>query len=442
MNNTEPNKQIGEVEEIPADVKDTNGIAKGNAKKNSKPTPNNLLPKILCFAAALLVWFYVYGEQSTAYENTYSVPISFESLSTLNSKGYSLINGMDSTVNVKLSGTRSKINGTTTKEITVICDLSQIHSSGEYTVPLTCNSPGGTSVISLEPSAVSIYVDKSDSKSVDVKAEIKSGGTTDLSVKIEQLVPSVESVKVTGPKEALDRISHAAVDIYLAGFIDNTVEWTGELYLVDVNGARYSNPYVKIDVTSVKVMVEVNKYKKVPIKVVYSGADAAELGYDVALSVQSVEIRGNRDIVDKIDFIETEPVDLSEVSSKTTLSVPLIPEAGVEFTDGIGKNAKVVNLTVTPISNSTKKITTKNIVVINVPNGMKATPAEASVTVELSGIRDSIAKLTPENVYAVADLVYCEGEGQYRVDLDIKYPDGIEGIKVEGDYPCDFVISY
>ncbi len=392
--------------------------------------------KIICVLAAMLVWFYASGEQSSTFEKTfYNVEVQYNGLSSLEEQGYTLITGKNAAVDVTVAGKRSEVNNISKSDIIVSTELSSIYAPGEYTLSLVAETPGSTSAKEISPDTVVVYVDKSSQRELQVVPRVTTGGTTELNIKIEELVPAYSTIRVTGPDEELAKISHAAIDVALDRLIDSSVEYTGQIYLVDKNGERYSNTYVKTDKTEIKVTVPVNKYKTVPVEVAYSGATAQELGHEIKLSLESVEIRGNVDIIDGIDSIKTESIDLTNITGNTNIVAELAIPRGAEL---VG-DTDTVTVSVVPHNSNNASITTSNIVLINVPEGFSARLEEKSKTFTFVGSLGAISKLSSKNVYAIADLSAYNSRGTYDVKLSVNYPEST-GATLKDEYFCKITI--
>lgn len=396
----------------------------------------NIWAKVICVLAAMLVWFYASGEQSSTYEkNFYNIDVQYAGLSSLEGQGYTLITGKNATVDITVSGKRSDVNNIGKNDIVVSADVSGIYAPGEYTLSLEVETPGNTSAKDTTPDTVVVYVDKSSQREIPVVPRITTGGTTELDIKIEELIPAYSMVRVTGPDEELSKISYAAIDVALDRLVDSSVEYTGKIYLVDKNNEKYSNAYVKTDKTEIKVTVPVNKYKTVPVEVAYSGSSAEELGHEVTLSLKNVEIRGNVDIIDGIGVLKTESIDLDSITGNTSIVAELAVPPGAEI---VG-DTDTVTVSVVPHSSNSASITTSNIVIINVPEGFSARLEEKSQTFTFIGSAVAVSRLNSKNIYAVADLSAYKAKGTYDVKLSVQYPES-SGAKLKEEYYCKITL--
>lgn len=402
---------------------------------NNKRRTGSFLAKIVCVLAAMVVWFYVSAEQSQTYEKEfYNLDVEYSDIASLEKQGYTLISGDNATVDVIVTGKRNEVNSINKSDIIVSANLSEIYTPDKYTLPLKVEVPGNSSA-RVMPGTIEVYVDKAAQNEIPVEPIIKSGGTTDLNIEIE-LVPELKNVRITGPEEEIAKISHAAIDIKLDGFLNSSTKYKGQIYLVDNSGEKYSNAYVKCSKTELEVFINVNKYKTVPVEASFGDSDADTLGYDVSLSYGSVKIRGNADIVDEIATIYTENIDTARISGSTTLVAELVVPPGVELVDS---NENVI-VTIVPHTANNIEVSTSNIVLINLDDEFSAKIGEESKTFLFSASLVSAPKLTGETIYAIADMSAFSKEGTYDVKLKVVYPD-FDDVNLKGDYYCKVILT-
>ena len=402
---------------------------------------SSFFAKIVCIIAAIMVWFYVSGEQSITFEKEFTgVQIKYE-MGSLIEKGYTLINGKNATVNVTLSGTRRDVNSIKADDIMAKVDLSKITSSGEYPVEIHVSSPGNTVVKNTYPSELKIYVDKTTKKSFKIEPEVHNISMGDSSLKIRKYDLTVSEVWVSGPEEELDKISGAKIDLDFYGekLTNNVTKSNVTIKLVGTDGKEYSNPYVVMDENETDVEVILNKYITVPIKAKYSGKfNLKDSGYSETIEPKEITIRGTPEIVDGISYIETTEINSDSISgARFDVTTGITLPVGAE-TEGTFQ--KTVNITLERV-NGTGEITTDNIIFINCPDGYDCTSAQKEITVIFSGNLDDIDKLNRNNVYLIADLSGIKKAGKYdgvRLRVVSYGLDILENgsVKAEGQYTC------
>lgn len=404
-------------------------------QSNNTRKTGSFLAKIVCVLAAMVVWFYVSAEQSPTYEKEfYNLDVEYTDIVSLEKQGYTIISGSNAKVDVVVTGKRNEVNSIDKSDIIVSANLSGIYTPEKYTLPLKVEVPGNSSAKAM-PGTIVVYVDKAAQKEIPVEPTIKSGGTADLNTEIE-LVPEFKNIRITGPEEEIAKISHAAIDIKLDGFISSSTKYKGQIYLVDNEGEKYSNAYVKCSRSELEIFINVNKYKTVPIQASFGDDDAEKLGYDVSLSYGSVKVRGNADIVDEIETIYTENIDTTRISGNTSLVAELIVPPGVELVDS---NENVI-VTIVPHTANNVEITSSNIVLINLDSNLSAKIGEESKTFLFSASLASASKLSGENIYAIADMSAFNKAGTYDVKLKVVYPD-LDDVNLKGDYYCKVILT-
>ncbi|MBR3993937.1 MAG: hypothetical protein IKI97_01490 [Clostridia bacterium] len=407
---------------------------------------SSFFAKIVCIIAAIMVWFYVSGEQSITFEKEFTgVQIKYE-MGALTEKGYTVINGKNATVNVTLSGTRRDVNSIKNEDIIARVDLSNVNTSGEYPVDIYVSAPGNTVVKNTYPSELKLYIDKTTKKSFKIEPEAHNISMGDSSLKIRRYDLTVNEVWVTGPAEELDKIAGAKIDLDFYGekLTSNVIKSNVTIKLVGDDGKVYSNPYVIMDELKTDVEVVVNKYVTVPIKAKYSGKfNIKDSGYSETIEPKELTIRGTPEIIDGISYIETNEINSDEISGAiydvtTGITLP----GGVETEGTAPKTAKVTLERV----NGTGKITTDNIIFINSPAGYEVSLADKEITVTFSGNLEDIEKLNGNNVYLIADLSGITKAGEYtgiRLRVVSYGLDVIENgsVKVDGQYTCTLNVA-
>lgn len=418
----------------------TQRIASNDSGKDSKGF-SSFFAKLVCVAAAIIVWFYVSGEQSITFEKEFpDVEIKYN-MGALGEKGYKIVNGKNTTVDVTVTGTRREVNDITTDKIAATADLSHINTAGEYSVKINVSTPGNTNVKDIYPYELKLYIDTPIQKSFKVDVSVHNLAMGDSSLKIRNYKLSVNEVWVSGPEEEVNKIAGAKIDLDFSGDrITDSVSRTGvTIKLVDHDGNIYTSPYLTLDESETNVDVIVNKYMTVPIKPKYSGGfDADSAGYSENIEPSEISIKGAPEIISGITYIETAEIDADDIygeayEKEVTLSYP----SGVEPDGSMPENI-VVTLERT---NGKRTVTTANIVLINKSEKLDYSVDAENVSVVFSGNLEDIEKLNEKNVYMIADMVGINSEGKHNGIKLRPYVFGMNvlndgSVKVEGVYNC------
>ena len=204
-----------------------------------------MFAKILSVVAAIVLWFYVVDVQNTVEEkNVYNVPIVIENFKSID--GYNIVSGMDNAVDVVIRGTKSDISDVDSNDIYASVDMSEYTQAGDYKCSVRISAPEGISVVSRSVSQITVSVDKTISRTFEIKPVLTSYS---ISNDYTMGTPILEEyfVRVEGPEEIINSISFAEVRLASLGELKGDKTSRGEVVLVDVDGNTVKSPYLKLN---------------------------------------------------------------------------------------------------------------------------------------------------------------------------------------------------
>ena len=175
----------------------------------------DLIAKVLCVLAAIVLWFYVVITDTVTDERTFSgVAVSLKNLDIIEETlGLSVITGYNATIDITVGGTKSELGRVQADDIKAYVDLKDIAAPGEYTLEVKTSLPGGISVSSMSVNYINVYVDKRTTVSVPVK--VMTNYTMESNYTLGTPQVSSETVNVSGPAEELAEIDCARVTLDL-----------------------------------------------------------------------------------------------------------------------------------------------------------------------------------------------------------------------------------
>jgi YbbR domain-containing protein len=241
-----------------------------------------------------------------------------------------------------------------------------------------------------------------------------------------------EQVTVIGPASSVGLVVSAIVEVNLTG-VRSDIELQYELTARDAGGAV--QPRVRVEPTSAEVRINVEQLETpqvVPVLVDTQGEVAR--GYnvvDINPEPWSVLVTGSLETLQSLDFLSTEPIDISGATATVERSVAL------QIPDGIEADREAVTVTIEIVAAPGERAITVAPVVINVPDGLTAVLQTTSLTVRVAGPTPVLNELTPANFQATVDA---EGlaEGVHTLDVDLTVP---QGITLTGIEPVQAVIA-
>ena len=225
------------------------------------------------------LWIYVVTVVSPESEDTfYNIPVVLNNESVFSDKGLMLTKDEQPTVNLRLRGNRADLNNLKTSDIIVVADLSKINKAGAQSLSYDVSFNGGKEfeIVSQAPNRLSLEVAEWSTK--DVPVEIAYTGTLGLdyiAYKHEATL-DYQTVTVTGPKEVVDQVSKAVVEVNL----DDKTETLSESHrytLCNEDGEPVDAATLKTNVPEVNVTLRIQRVKEIPLylDVIYGGGATA-----------------------------------------------------------------------------------------------------------------------------------------------------------------------
>lgn len=413
---------------------------KNGAKKNGTVRKLNLIPRIVCFVFAFIMWIYVMVVDSPDYEQRFDgVPVDIVGATALEkNSSFSVFSASDITVDVTVKGQKSVISRYSKDDIKVEVDVSGITDGGKQTLPMYFDLPSGLSLVSSSQSTVDLFVDRKVTLEFDVKPKLSSYklGTD---YELGQITCNPQTVRVEGPDSLVGDVSGAAVDIDMNGAdIEKSFVLDGAVYLNDANGDVIQNRYLKLSQSSVSVSVPVYTYKDLTLtaqsKYGYFNENNSKLTFDPP----TVRVKGEPSKLAALDNISVTTIDEKTVADNTTYLVDIVLPEGITLADG---ESSSVNLTVKRVGMSQKVISVKNISV-NAPKDMDYELLTNSVAVTIVADSDIISDITASDITLSADLSsFANSSGNVMVPVTVEFKD-VGGTAFEfGTYNIQVIVG-
>lgn len=365
---------------------------------------------------AFIFWLIIVIDQNPEREITFnSVPVSISATGTnLEKLDMDIVSkNVGETVSVTVKGPSYVVSSLKSDDILVTADLSNIETTGSYTVTLIARKISGKTdydIISINPSTVSIVVDKrrDEYKEVIVSAP---NVTVDLSADPDLICekPEVleEKIHIKGPESEFIRIAEVRAVVEDEIALTSTKTFVGRIKLYDANGNELDPSPFTISAETVNVTVVVNKratFNLIP-SFVNKPSNAPDLKYTITLesgeAITKIDVKGAPDVINALTAVELEPIDFSEISLKNKkFEVGLaLSSENIQPID----NIDTVTLEFDLSGYREKTISSIDIQVINAPSGL--TVDRATVRNVTFCVPKSIAgTFKASNVTATVDL--------------------------------------
>ena len=166
----------------------------------------NIFLKLLSLAFALILWFFVMGEQKQ--ELSYAVPLAIKNLpATL-----MVANEIPSQVDVRISGPRTLLMNLDPKDMGIAVDLKGLQPgiTSFKRLEELFNLPGALKITRLSPSFVDVRLERIKDKKVPVKLIVSGAPAPGFELREIQLTPA--EVLVEGAEGELKNIAQVETD--------------------------------------------------------------------------------------------------------------------------------------------------------------------------------------------------------------------------------------
>lgn len=394
----------------------------------------NFMVQLLAFFGAILMWFYVQGYDSPTHTKEFkNIPVTIIGADVLKEQqGYTVLSGDGSvsmTVDITVSGRRTDISKLKNSDIRVNADISMVSSIGNVSCELTPELPNGLSVAGMSANYISLYIDRSVSKSIPIKVTRTGFVTSGLIV--GQPIAEPSSVIVTGPENVINSIEGAYAELALDR-ISSSINARANLILKNASGEEIHNEYLTMKSSEADIYIPVYEEKTVPLKVNFTGGIYNDENVSVSLNPSVMKIRGLVEAVSEINEI-TISIDESQFIDDEIINSLITLPSGIENVDEIN----VVEIRIkSDFTTKPYALSENNVRLLNTPSGMNCRVSEGSlpINIELYGTEASLSYFDFDDIDATVDLSGITVPGTYSLNLKIDTGSAIYGVYCSNKY--------
>lgn len=352
--------------------------------------------KLLSLVIAIFLWSYIiYSMNPVVDVRMNDIEIVYENLESIENNGYILNSDLQNSVNVTVAGQRRNLLNLTSQHIRVSANLENL-SEGVHTLQLNYSVPEGIALEDYQPS-VNVNVDRVISKEMDVQINRIGNLQENYVLVSNQLTP--ERISIKGARSIVDSVQNLVVDLDLNN-LTNNVTVNREIRAIDETGQEVTGITLGQEFVNMNVIVEMQK--EVEIKPTIVGEVDPELRLEsTSLNRTSVFIQGPPDIINGITSIETQEIDISQMTESGQIPVnlelqddvrPVNPE--LEYT----LDVQIISKT-----NKTLSVEANTITVENLPENKMMTIADSQVEIVIHGFAEDIDQINEEDIRLIID---------------------------------------
>ncbi len=373
---------------------------------------HNFWIKLVCLLVAISVWVYVANSESKVDNFPGSIPLE------IRNKPQELvaIKNIDF-VDLRIIAEHGVWKKLSADSFEAYIDLAGL-DEGTHEVSVRVNSNiEDVQIVQINPAKVLIRLEPVVTKTVPVI--IKAEGSASEGYTAGKGVSSPAKVDISGAKSIIEKISEAVALVNLNGEPENITDKIVSLRAYDEKNEVIKN--VEFNPTQVKVglqIIRASQTKTVGIKVKTSGNPA--MGYwvnQITTEPATVVITGLAGILAQTEYIETEFVDVNDLSSNKVTTATLNLPSDIHLVSG-QRNQVTVRIQISATS-SQKEIEGK-FNYQNLDDNLKITNVDPdSIKVVITGSIDKLKQITSNDVIINVDLSN-HNAGSFSKDISSK----------------------
>lgn len=235
------------------------------------------------------------------------------------------------TVDLRLEVTQETFVDLSVNDFEAYIDLKGL-LAGEHNVPIQVTSKNPkVKVVKIQPDNLKITIEEITSKTVSLSVEVKGNAADNFEA--QDPVYELKDVEVKGPKNLIEKVTEVKAVTNLKGLETSDIKSEISLFAYDEEQNQLKD--LQIIPPSVEVtipVIQIQKEKTVGVRSNLIG-DLDPSGYyikKVQVSPSTVVVQGNTKELKKIDYIETESIDITDLNHNTVKRVNLILPEGIE----------------------------------------------------------------------------------------------------------------
>lgn len=404
---------------------------KVESSDNKRKSPDNrkkYFTMFLSIAIAVGLWVFVIENENPTIKMTYSnIPVEYLNEDALEEDGLVVADTEEAaTVKVTLQGKRADLLDLDSDDLAAAVDVSE-YTKGDHYVQVEVHAPDNVKVVGTKPSQIKITVESlvSSEKTVDVQFE----GESPANKEPVFLGVEPEDITVTGASSAVSSVKSLRAVVDISNVTSKKKTINVRLKPVDKLGKEVKG--VTLSAEKADITVQMYSTKSVPLNVQTTGTATA--GYRVSVDApDSVQISCSDDLIDSVSEIATQPVDITDITERTEISLtPVLPE-GVRLASKQEKISAVIKVQKWP--SKTIKVDVSDIITENIPEGMAVEFDEETVSFTIYSEED----LSDVSASAFRLLLDCQGltadEFEER-ELTIDIGEALEDLNITAETP-------
>lgn len=388
-----------------------------------KKLTNNLGLKICSFVFAVLLWLVVVNVDNPVKTKQFdNIPVKLQNVNLITEEGlvYEILDSTGS-VSVSVSAPRSYLELLSREDIVAVADFENITAAN--TINITYYSKRyNDRITNFKGNIESVKLNIEPKKMLQLVLKTKTTGSVEEGYVVGKVTTDQNQVRISGPQSVVEKIKSAVISVDISGTTTDIATYA-DVRLYDAEENEISAESIVMNVSSVKVGVEILATRTVPIQYSVMGTPAAGFRQTGEISAEPSEITiaGSADVLKNITQLDVPSEALNINGKKENLVAGInlknyLPE-GISIADDNYSGKAVVTVYVEQEQEKELKLNKSNIVVTNVPEGYNiSVDEEEEIVLKLTGLQADISEMLISDVVGKIDMAaYMETAGMSRL---------------------------
>lgn len=305
-----------------------------------------ILVQILCLLISFGLWIYINATENPIGQKTIkNVPVQILNTGVLAEDGLALAPNQNVTVNLNIKGENEKIYNSSAGDYKVILELgnTQLATGNNWLTAQVTGIPNGVTVSNPQVK-VNLQLEPLIKKEFTIQSSLNV--TTAAGVYVKDISFNPDVVTIEGASTAVNSVAKVVATGKVSDVSGNQ---STKVKLVALNAQGQELKDVDIYPGTVNADITTYNGKAVPINVVTTGT--APNGVNIASivpNIKDVEIIGDANTINGITSVNTEPINLSNITATNVISTKLVVPGGIT----LGNNVTSIDVTATVANNN------------------------------------------------------------------------------------------
>ncbi|MBN1034194.1 hypothetical protein DWC20_01280 [Clostridium botulinum] len=377
-------------------------MGKGNKNKS-------LVAKLICLLLSFGLWLYISNVENPV--RTYElkgVPVELINKESISKSNLAIVGEESFTVDLTLEGATSEITKAKKDSFKLTADMSSYAlKNGENIIPIQIVSyPQNINIKNNGFLGIKIKLETLITKDVSLKSQVNI--TYKENIYKKDLTVSPEKATISGPESEVNKVDRGI----LVGNIENLEKDINKKF--PIKFVTKDNKEVKgitSKVNEAELNIKVNNGKTVPINIKTIGMSNDVISIEsMVAEPKSVHIIGEDKILNSINSIDTQEINISNITADAEVNTNLKLPEGVTIQEN-SQNVKV-KFSVKKAQEVTKNISCA-VEYTNLNPNLIIDSSKSTANVSISGLESVINSITEAEFKATVDLSNISEEGTY-----------------------------